>query len=134
MTKLTKIEGIGQSSAAKLMAAGITSVEALLEAGNTPSGRKALVNQVQISRRLILKWVNRADLSRIKGIGEEYADLLEASGVDTVPDLARRNSENLHVKLKEVNRNRRLVRRVPTVRQVTSWVAQAAQLPRIIEY
>jgi predicted flap endonuclease-1-like 5' DNA nuclease len=81
-----------------------------------------------------LEWVNLADLFRIKGIGEEFSDLLEEAGVDTVPELAQRNPENLHSKLVEVNEAKKLVRRVPGLSQVQDWVAQAKELPRVVTY
>ena len=83
---------------------------------------------------MILKWTNRADLARVKGIGGEYADLLEAAGVDTVPELATRKPANLVAKLHEVNEEKKLVRKLPTENQVEGWVAQAKELPRVIEY
>jgi predicted flap endonuclease-1-like 5' DNA nuclease len=134
MTKLAEIEGIGATYAAKLEAAGIASVEQLLEAGSTPNGRKGLADKTDISGKLILEWVNRADLFRISGIGEEYADLLEVAGVDTVPELAQRNPANLYKSLVEVNEEKDIVRRVPAESQVQSWVEQAKALPRIITY
>jgi predicted flap endonuclease-1-like 5' DNA nuclease len=134
MTKLTTIEGIGESFAQKLQDAGVTTTEMLLDKGATPAGRKAVAEATGISETLILKWANRADLFRVKGIGEEYADLLEAAGVDTVPDLARRNAENLHEKLTAVNAEKALVRRVPTLEAVQGWVAEAKELPRKLTY
>ncbi|HOU11954.1 MAG TPA: DUF4332 domain-containing protein [Anaerolineae bacterium] len=134
MTKLQTIEGIGDTYAGKLEAAGVASLEALLEQGKTPKGRADLEEKSGISGKLILKWVNRADLFRVKGIGEEYADLLEIAGVDTVPELAQRNAENLYNKLHEVNEERKLVRRLPSLAQVTEWIAQAKELPRAITY
>ncbi|RMH00659.1 MAG: DUF4332 domain-containing protein [Chloroflexi bacterium] len=134
MTKLTKIEGIGETYAEKLAAAGITSVESLLEKCATPQGRKAVAENTGISDALILKWANRADLFRIKGIGEEYADLLEAAGVDTVPELARRNPDNLYQALASTNEAKNLVRRLPTPGQVSDWVEQAKALPRVLTY
>jgi predicted flap endonuclease-1-like 5' DNA nuclease len=89
---------------------------------------------LQISDKLILEWVNLADLFRIKGIGEEYSDLLEEAGVDTVPELAQRNPANLLQKLVEVNEEKKLVRRLPVLSQVEDWVKQAKDLPRIVEY
>ena len=86
------------------------------------------------SDALILKWANRVDLSRVKGIGEEYSDLLEASGVDTVPELAKRNAANLYAKMLEVNGFERRVRKLPTEAQVAAWVTEAATLPRMLEY
>ena len=134
MTKLSKIEGIGEVYMEKLQAAGIRSVEGLLKAGATPAGRKALQEQTQISDKLLLRWINHADLFRIKGVGEEHSDLLEASGVDTVPELAQRNPENLHQKMVEVNAEKKLVRQLPALSNVQRWVAQAKELPRVLTY
>jgi len=134
MTKLTEIEGIGDIYAAKLKDAGIATTEALLDKGATPGGRKKLEETTGISGKLLLKWINRADLFRIKGVGEEYADLLEVAGVDTVPELAQRNPENLAQKLIEINEEKKLVRRTPAPDQVEDWVAQAKHLPRVINY
>lgn len=134
MTKLIAIEGIGQVYGDKLHAAGLATVEALLKEGATPQGRQALAEKTGISGHLILEWVNRADLFRIRGVGEEYSDLLEAAGVDTVPELAQRNAENLYAKLAEVNAAKKLVRRLPTQSQVADWIGQAKELPRAITY
>ena len=134
MTRLTEVEGIGDVYAQKLTEAGIMTTEALLEKGATPQGRKAVEEETGISGTLILKWVNRADLFRIKGIGEEYADLLEIAGVDTVPELAQRNPVNLYEKIKEVNAEKKLVRRLPGQSDVEAWVAAAKELPRAIHY
>lgn len=134
MTKIIDIEGIGASYAEKLEAKGISTVAQLLEAGSTPKGRKSLADATDISSKLILKWVNRADLFRVSGIGEEYADLLEVAGVDTVPELAQRNATNLHKTIVEVNEEKNLVRRVPGENQVKGWVEQAKVLPRVITY
>src|SRR5665648_150287 len=134
MAKLLDIEGIGPIYAEKLLKAGLKTTESLLKAGTTPQGRKKLAETTGISDKLILEWVNHADLFRIKGIGEEYSDLLEEAGVDTVPELAQRKAENLILKLKEVNDTKKLVRRLPVLSQVQSWVAQAKELPRQITY
>lgn len=134
MTNIVDIEGIGKVYAAKLEAVGITTVQTLLERGATPKGRQDLAEQTGIGGKLILEWVNLADLFRIKGIGEEFSDLLEEAGVDTVPELAQRNPENLHSKLVEVNESKKLVRRVPGLSQVQDWVAQAKELPRVVTY
>lgn len=134
MSNLTKIEGIGEAYMAKLKAVGVTSTEQLLEKGATPAGRKELETATGIAHALLLRWINNADLFRIKGIGEEYADLLEAAGVNTVPELAQRSAENLAAKLVEVNEAKKLVRKVPTASQVTDWVAQAKALPRVLTY
>ncbi len=134
MTRLVAIEGIGDVYAAKLEAIGISSVKALLEQGATPQGRKQIEDKTAISGTLILRWLNRADLFRISGISEEYSDLLEAAGVDTVPELAQRNPQNLYQKLVEVNQTQQRVRRLPSETQVGHWIEQAKELPRIIHY
>lgn len=134
MTKIVDVEGIGPVYAAKLTEAGVPTVEELLKQGAKPAGRKSLAQKTGIADALILKWVNRADLARIKGIGSEYADLLEAAGVDTVPELAQRKADNLHAKLQAVNDEKKLVRALPALSQVTGWIEQAKGLPRAIEY
>jgi predicted flap endonuclease-1-like 5' DNA nuclease len=134
MASLLKIEGIGDTYAGKLAEAGISTTQGLLKEGATSKGRKALSKLTGISEKLILEWVNHADLFRIKGVGEEYSDLLEAAGVDTVVELAQRNPENLYKKLVEVNNVKDLVRKVPAESQVKSWVNQAKELPRVITY
>ncbi len=134
MAKLVEIEGIGEKYAAQLEAGGIKTQAELLEAGKDPKGRKAVAEASGLSEKLILKWVNRADLARIKGIGEEYADLLECSGVDTVPDLATRNAANLHAKMTEVNAEKKLVRALPRLDQVENWVEQAKTMDRAVHY
>jgi predicted flap endonuclease-1-like 5' DNA nuclease len=134
MTKLVDIEGIGDAYAAKLMSAGITSLENLLEKGSTMKGRKEIEDTTSISGKLILRWINMADLFRIKGIGEQYSDLLEAAGVDTVPELAQRKAENLYKKMVEVNDSKNLVRVTPSLSSVEKWVAEAKQLPRMVNY
>ena len=134
MTKLSEIEGIGSSYEEQLKSHGIASIENYLEACATAKSRANLADKTGISEKLILKWANRADLSRVKGIGGEYADLLEASGVDTVPELAQRKPENLLHKLTEVNEAKNLVRKLPALSQVEAWVEDAKQLPRALEY
>jgi len=134
MTSLAKVEGIGETYAQKLKDAGIVTTEALLKQGATPKGRQEIGEKSGIGGKLILKWVNRADLFRVKGIGEEYADLLEIGGVDTVPDLARRNPESLYQKLMDVNAAKKLVRRPPSQTQVQDWVKQAQGLDRVVTY
>lgn len=134
MTKLTEVEGIGETYAAKLQGCGCVTQEDLLEQGGTPAGRKKLEDDSGVSGTLILKWVNRADLARVKGIGSEYADLLECAGVDTVPELAQRNAANLHAKMLEVNEEKNLVRNPPAATQVESWVEEAKGMDRAIHY
>jgi predicted flap endonuclease-1-like 5' DNA nuclease len=134
MAKLTKVEGIGEVYAQKLADMGITSTEALLESGASPKGRQEIADKTGVSPKLILTWVNHVDLFRIKGVGEEYADLLEAAGIDTVPELGQRNGANLYQKLAEVNKEKQLVRQLPPESKVLDWVAQAKELPRVITY
>ena len=134
MTKLAEVEGIGDVYAGKLEAAGIPTLEAYLEKAATRAGRKEIAETAEISETLILKWANRADLARVNGIGSEFADLLEAAGVDTVPELAQRNAANLAAKLEEVNAAKHLVRRLPSESEVSGWVEQAKALPRVLEY
>ena len=134
MTSINEIEGIGPAFAAKLNDAGVTTTDQLLEKGAAPAGREALVASTGIDAKLLLEWINHIDLERIKGIGWEYADLLEAAGVDTVPELAQRNAGNLHAKLGELNAAKELVRRLPTADQVATCVEEAKTLPRMITY
>lgn len=134
MTSISAIEGIGEKYAQTLQQSGVKTTEKLLEAGATPKARQELAQKTGVSDTLILKWVNRADLFRIKGIGEEYSDLLEAAGVDTVPELAQRNPANLYEALEATNAQKKLVRQLPTRVQVESWVDQAKALPRVITY
>ena len=132
--KLIDIEGIGPANAEKLKKANIGSLNALLNAGCTKKGRKELAEKTGITQKLILEWVNKADLFRIQGIGEEYSDLLKEAGVDTVVELSRRNPENLHATIVGINKAKELVRRTPTLNKVKDWVEQAKSLPRKVEY
>ena len=134
MAKLSVIEGIGGSYEQKLNEAGITSIEKFLEECSSKKGRTKLAEKSGITEKLILKWANHADLFRIKGVGSEYAELLDAAGVDTVPELAKRKTDKLVAKMAEVNEAKKLVRRVPTTRQVEDWIGQAGKLPRVIQY
>ena len=134
MANLLTVEGIGEVYAQKLKEAGIGSTQALLAAGATPEGRKEIAAKTGIGDSLILRWVNHVDLFRIKGVGEEYSDLLEAAGVDTVIELAQRVAANLYAKLIEVNQAQKRVRRPPTQAQVKDWIKQAKKLPRKISY
>ena len=134
MTKLIDIEGIGPVYGAKLKEAGVGSIEAFLVQGASPKGRQNLAEKSGISDGLILEWVNHADLYRVRGVGSEYSDLLEEAGVDTVPELAQRNPEHLLEKMTAVNGEKKLVRRLPVLSQVQSWVEQAKKLERVITY
>jgi predicted flap endonuclease-1-like 5' DNA nuclease len=134
MTKIIDIEGVGPAYAKKLSGAGIKSVEALLKRGATPKGREEVAKATGLDHKLILEWVNRADLYRIKGVGSEYSDLLENAGVDTVVELSKRDARNLTAKMTEANTKRKVVRRLPTEKQVADWVNQAKKLPRVVSY
>ena len=125
MTKLTMIEGIGPANAEKMMIAGVQTTEALLEVAGNKKGRSDLARKTGIAESVILSWVNMADLFRIKGISSQYAELLEAAGVDTVKELARRNPQNLLEAMIEANNKRKMVRRVPAINQVNGWVESA---------
>lgn len=134
MTKIIDVEGIGKKYTDKLNKAGLRSTEALLKAGATPKGRKELAEKTGIGDALILEWVNHVDLFRIKGVGSEYSDLLEEAGVDTIPELAQRKAANLIQKMAEVNKEKKLVRKLPVEAQVADWIEQAKKLPRVITY
>ncbi len=134
MPSIDAIEGIGPTYATKLRKAGIRTTEALLKRGATRTGRKGVATATGLTEHQILEWVNRADLMRVKGIGEEYSDLLEASGVDTVKELKMRKAANLHAKMVEINEKKRLVRRLPTEGMVAGWIASAAKLPAAVKY
>jgi hypothetical protein len=137
MTALSKIEGIGASYAEKLKKVGIKTVEALLEAGATPKGRKELADKTKIGDALILNWVNRADLFRVPRVGEQYSDLLEKAGVDSVVELGKRKPENPVAKMaevNEVNKQKKLVKRLPSMKVVEGWVKAAKELPRKVKH
>jgi predicted flap endonuclease-1-like 5' DNA nuclease len=134
MAKLEKVEGIGVKYAANLRKAGVRSTKSLLEKGATPKGRDEIARASGIGSALILEWVNHVDLFRIKGVGEEYSDLLEEAGVDTVVELAQRNPANLHQGILETNARKRLVRRPPSKKMVNDWVKNANKLPRKVYY
>ena len=134
MASIINIEGIGEKYSVELKKIGIVTTEALLKAGAAPKGRQEIAEKSGISEKLILEWVNLSDLFRIKGVGEEYSDLLEEAGVDTVRELAQRNPKNLYQKLQETNEKKKLVRQLPIQADVEDWVAQAKKLPRAVSY
>ncbi len=132
--KIEEIEGIGPVMGEKLRNAGVNTTDKLLEATLTPAQRKKLAEDTEISSKLILRFANMADLFRITGVGQEYAELLEAAGVDTVPELAQRNAANLTAKMEEVNEEKKIVRRTPPLASVEKWIEEAKALPRALEY
>lgn len=131
---VVEIEGVGPAGAEKLAAAGVKTTEALLAKGGSPNGRKDLAAATGIDEKKILQWVNRSDLMRVKGVGSEYSDLLEAAGVDTVKELAMRRADNLQAKMTELNDQKKLVRRVPTLSEVEAWITHAKTLPAAVTY
>jgi predicted flap endonuclease-1-like 5' DNA nuclease len=134
MASISSIEGIGPKYAEKLAEAGIKTTDGLLKEGGTKAGRKKLAEASGIEEKKILRWVNMSDLFRIKGVGEEYSDLLEAAGVDTVKELRNRNAANLHAKMAEVNAENNLVRSLPNAEKVADWVEQAKGLDPAVSY
>jgi predicted flap endonuclease-1-like 5' DNA nuclease len=134
MASISEIEGIGPAFAEKLKAAGVDTVEELLEKGASAAGRSALETSTGIGHAHLLKWVNHADLFRIHGVAGQYAELLEASGVDTVVELATRNPANLAKKMDEVNAEKNLTNRVPSESEVEKWVTEAKNLPRVVTH
>lgn len=132
--KIVDIQGVGEVYAEKLIAAGIKDTDALLAKCAKPAGRKALAEETGISPKLILTWTNHVDLYRIQGIGPQFAELLEAAGVDTVKELKHRVPENLQAKLEEINAQKNLTNRVPAVKEVEKMIEQAKELPAAVEY
>ncbi len=134
MTTINDIAGVEGEKADALRRMGIETMEKLLEVGGTSKGRQEIAAKTGFDADEILDWVNRADLSRIRGVRREYADLLEVSGVDTVRELAQRNPQNLFETLQAVNEEHELVQRMPTREQVNEWVEQAKVLPSKVTY
>jgi len=132
--KIEEIEGIGTKSAERLQAASIKTTDDLLRACGSRKGRDDMAEQTGFSASQLLKWANMADLMRISGVGEEFSELLEAAGVDTVKELATRNAENLATKMKEVNEARKLTRAVPAASQVQKWIDQAKTMDPAISH
>ena len=132
--KITEIEGIGPVYQEKLEAAGVKTVEGLLEAGASKAGRKKIAEDSGLDESRILVWVNMADLFRIKGVASQFAELLKAAGVDTVKELRNRNPENLHAKLVEVQEEKKITRTVPALSQVEDFIEQAKELKPMVTY
>ena len=132
--KVEKIEGVGAKYAAKLAAAGITNTKHLLAKGASRKGRADLAKATGVDEKLILKWANMCDLMRIKGVGEEFSELLEIAGVDTVKELAKRRPDNLRQAMMDANQKRKLVRQLPSIGQCESWVKQAKDISPIMTY
>ncbi|HXU33540.1 MAG TPA: DUF4332 domain-containing protein [Thermoanaerobaculia bacterium] len=131
---LEEIEGIGAAYAAKLGACGIQTTSALLKRCADPKGRKRIAAESGVSEELLLKWANLADLMRVRGIGRQYAELLEGAGVDTIKELRTRKPSHLAVKMAEVNKVRKLTRRIPIPSMIEEWIELAAKLAPVITY
>ena len=134
MASVIDVEGIGEVFGKRLQDVGIRTTAALLKAGVNPSGRHKIEEMTGISHSQILRWVNHVDLFRIRGVATQYAELLEAAGVDTVPELAQRNPDHLYQALADTNAQKKLVRRIPPRSFVADWIQQAKDLPREITY
>jgi predicted flap endonuclease-1-like 5' DNA nuclease len=132
--RIEKIEGIGPAFAKKLALAGIHKTSQLLSQCAAAKGRKAVAGTTGLDEKQLLKWANMADLMRVSGVGEEYSELLEAAGVDTVKELRNRRPDSLTAKMAEVNQAKRLTRQVPGLKQVTKWVDQAKSLKPVITH
>lgn len=131
---LSKIEGIGHVYALKFREQGITTVESFLSMAASRKGRAKLAEWIGISEKLLLQWTNLADLMRVKGIGEEYSQLLELAGVDSPPELANRRPDHLLQKLVELNLQKKLVRRIPSLGQVEAWIEEARELAPVVTH
>ncbi len=134
MPKLNAIEGIGEFLEGKLNAAGIGSIRQLLEVCADKKGRKRIAIESGVDEGRLLRFVNHADLMRVKGVGGQFSELLEAAGVDSVPELAQRKPVNLAAVMRVVNAEKRLVRRVPSIKEVAVWVEQAKTLDRVVTH
>ncbi|MCY4043691.1 MAG: DUF4332 domain-containing protein [Cellvibrionales bacterium] len=134
MTKLVDIEGLSARHAKQLQQAGVRSAESLLKKAGSKKGRQDVSKSCQLSEKQLLEWVNRADLTRIKGISTQFSDLLENSGVDSVPELANRKADNLYAKLHEVNKKKHFVKRLPSEKEVAHWVSEAKRLPKMVTH
>ncbi|KGP63215.1 ferredoxin [Legionella norrlandica] len=132
MYKLTELEGVGPKYAEMLRRVGIVSQDDLLRVCSSRRGRFRIAEQTGISHKLILKWTSQADLARVNGINEEYAELLEQAGIDSIPGLAHCNPEQLYSSLKEKNEKCHLVQHIPGLSQVVTWVEEAKKLPRAV--
>ncbi len=134
MPKVIEVEGIGKKYAQLLEGINLRTTGALLKAGATRKGRKEIADKIKVSEKLVLEWVNRVDLFRIKGVGEQYSDLLEFAGVDSVPELSKRRADNLHEKMVETNASKKLVRQLPSEKMIAGWIDQAKSLPKVVSH
>ncbi len=131
---ITDIDGIDRDVATILKSAGIRSTGRLLEKARTLKGRKALAAATGLDEKRLLCWANMADRMRVRGVSKEYAELLQAAGVDTVKELQYRNPCNLARAMADANRKRKLVRLLPSEKLVVRWIDHAKRLPLKITY
>lgn len=134
MTKLVDIEGLNAKHAKQLQQVGVRSATSLLNKAGSKKGRQEVAKECKISEKQLLEWVNRADLTRIKGISTQFSDLLENSGVDSVPELANRKADNLYNTLHEINSKKHFVKRLPSEKEVSRWVTAAKKLPKMVTH
>lgn len=134
MAKINAIEGLKKADETKLRKAGIETTEMLLDIAADKKGRTKLAKDTGISEKLLLTWVNHCDLYRVKGIGPQYAEILEIAGIDSVPELARRNAASVLEKMKEVNSKRTVVRGLPAQKQIENWIIRAKDLPKVVKH
>ncbi|HEY7526451.1 MAG TPA: DUF4332 domain-containing protein [Candidatus Limnocylindria bacterium] len=132
--KIEEVEGIGPVFAEKLGEVGIVTTDDLLERGGKKSGRAAIAIETGINEGMILEWTNHVDLMRIKGVGSEFSDMLEAAGVDSPAELAQRNPVNLAETLAELDMARNTTRRIPSAEMVAGWIAEARTMERSVEH
>src|SRR5271157_1913981 len=130
--RISDIERIGEIDAQKLSNAGVGTVEQLLARGSTPTGREELSRAAGIPSTLLLRWVNYADLMRIVGVEGLYSELLEATGVDSVSELAHRTADQLHARMCEVNTRGQYVQRLPSVEDVVSWIENSKRQAHVV--
>ena len=132
--KIETIEGVAKVYGEKLRACGVNRTDQLLDKCASRKGRQDMAKESGIDEKLLLKWTNFCDLMRIRGVGEEYSELLEAAGVDTVKELRTRKPENLHKAMIEANKKRKMVRQTPGLKQVEKWVAHAKELDPVMTH
>ncbi|MFL4978592.1 MAG: DUF4332 domain-containing protein [Xanthobacteraceae bacterium] len=131
---VTEIDDIGSDDAAALRRVGIRTTDALLEAAKSPKGRRELAAKIAVDEKRLLKWANCADRMRIKGVGDDYSQLIRAAGVDTVRELKHRNAKKLTEAMRNANAKRKLVNFLPSEKAVARWIEHAKKLPIKISY
>jgi predicted flap endonuclease-1-like 5' DNA nuclease len=130
--RIGEIEGIGEAHASALSRVGVTHVRHLLQRAATAGGREELARETGLSKAQLMEWLNHIDLMRIRGVGAEYSDLLEAAGVDSPAELAQHRAAQLATLLAQTNAQHPLVRRVPSEKVLAGWISEARTLPRLL--